>query len=271
MHRYENKMEAVRGVLAESCALLNAANVQYVVAGGWVPYLRGEGNALHHPGTRDVDLLFNDEPHPIGLAVTKLMGAGYVPSAKHPFQLLKELAVEDQKVMVNVDLMHPAEAERDPEMFQDIIDLGIKENYDSDATHMMKSICFPSARIVFDEHLWSMVAISAVLPDGNAAQIDVPLMDECGLVLSKCGSVSGIKRDRDSFDIFFALTGPMGNEAAARLAALEGKSAQVQEHVGKLRSFLREHSKQFDKRVAAYSGGADVRGASARVLSIIGR
>ena len=61
-HKYSSLGTAVRALLTETCALLNSGGVEYVVAGGWVPLLRGRSNAgLHHPGTRDVDVLFNDD------------------------------------------------------------------------------------------------------------------------------------------------------------------------------------------------------------------
>jgi hypothetical protein len=53
-------------------------------------------------------------------------------SAEHEFQLLKALQVGSREFVFNIDLMHPAEASTRPEMFQDIMDLGIGDNYDSD-------------------------------------------------------------------------------------------------------------------------------------------
>jgi hypothetical protein len=235
-------MQALHGVLLEACEILNNSGVQYAVAGGWVPYLRSAGHALRHPGTKDVDLLFNDEPEPIKLAVNRLLEAGYVPSAKHKFQLLKELPVQDQRFVFNIDLMHPREAEikRYEDMFEDIIDLGIKENYDGSDTHIMKSICFPSAKIVFDEKLWSLVQIDAILPNGQASSTRIPLMDECGLILSKCESVSGKKRDRDAFDIYFVLSGPDPEGVTRKLKALSGRFPQIAEHLASLERFLRK-------------------------------
>ena len=41
---YPSIGEAVRALLVESCEVLNNNSVEYVIAGGWVPVLRGKGN-----------------------------------------------------------------------------------------------------------------------------------------------------------------------------------------------------------------------------------
>ena len=51
-------MEATRGLLIDACRTLAEADVEFVVAGGWVPYLRGQNNSIQHPGTRDGGLTF---------------------------------------------------------------------------------------------------------------------------------------------------------------------------------------------------------------------
>ena len=201
-----------------------------------------------------MDILFDDEPEPIKSAVTLLLGAGYVPSAKHPFQLLKKLPVAGQPFIFNIDLMHPAESELERDMFHDILDLGIKDDYDSHITHIIKSICFPSARIIFDEGLWSSFDFGATLPEGTKASDTVPLMDERGLILSKCQSVSNKKRARDAFDIYFVLSGPNGGPAAAQLKELAEKFPQVATQLAELKKFLVDSPDKFNERVQEYAG-----------------
>jgi hypothetical protein len=269
-HNYQDLMSARRGILLEACEILNGSAVQYVVAGGWVPYLRSSGHRLNHPGTKDVDLLFNDDPGPIQAAVRNLIGAGYVPSAKHSFQLLKELPVQDRRFVFNVDLMHPREAEikRFEDMFEDIIDLGIREDYDAAETRtLVKSICFPSARIIFDRTLWTSVETNATLPNGQASRASIPLMDECGLVLSKCESVSGKKRDRDAFDIYFVLSGPRAGAIANEIRVLSARFPQVAKHLCGLKRFLRQDGRTFEGRVSAYCDEGE--GSAEKVLRLL--
>lgn len=250
---FQHKMEAIKAVLLETCQVLSTAQVQFVVAGGWVPYLREGNQSLRHPGTNDVDILFNDDRKPIRGAVEALLGAGYLPSAKHPFQLLKELPVAHERFVFNVDLMHPIEGGAEPDMFQDIIDLGIRADYDSLETHVVKSICFPSSRIVFDEKLWSLVTVSGTSAAGGATSVGVPLVDEAGLILSKCASVSKEKRDRDSFDIYFLLSGARGATIASRLLSLADRFPQVEDQLSKLRAYLQKTPAEFDARVSRFA------------------
>ncbi len=81
---YPDMLEANRGILAEACEIMGGMSVEYVVVGGWVPYLRGSEHRLRHPGTSDVDLLFNGDFDRVKAAVPEFFKAGYVPSAKHP-------------------------------------------------------------------------------------------------------------------------------------------------------------------------------------------
>lgn len=266
---YRSKMEGVRGILVEACSILNAAAIEYVVAGGWVPYLRAQPNALHHPGTHDVDLLFNDDAEPIRESVKALLLAGYVPSAKHEFQFLKKLDIAGQDFVYNIDLMHPAEGKFGAGMFHDILDLGIREDYDPLTTHTIKSICFQSAKIIFDQALWSPFAVDGELPSGAPIQCAVPLMDEAALVLSKSRSVDNIKRERDAFDIYFVLTGPGGSAAAARLRQLAAKYPQVAQQLVHLKAFLEQQGPTFDGRVETYAKRALLESPASQVLSLL--
>lgn len=42
---YPDVLEANRGILAEACEIMGGMSVEYVVVGGWVPYLRGSEQA----------------------------------------------------------------------------------------------------------------------------------------------------------------------------------------------------------------------------------
>ncbi|MBZ5659881.1 MAG: hypothetical protein LAO08_05680 [Acidobacteriia bacterium] len=214
--------------------------------------LRGRSDAgLRHPGTRDVDVLFNDDRETIRNAVQLFLASGFVLSAKHEFQLLKALSVGSRKFVFNIDLMHPAEAFTQPEMFQDIMDLGIRSDYD-EMKPKVKSICFRSSAIIFQQNLWSRVKVAATNFSGKHSECYVPLMDESALILSKADSVKQDKRARDAFDIYFLLSGPEGQKIAKKLKSLSASFPQVSMQLEHLHKFLKEHSNQFDKNVANY-------------------
>ena len=68
------------------------------------------------------------------------------------------------------------------------MDLGIGSDYD-ETKPKVKSICFPSSAIIFQQNLWSTVKVAAIDSDGKDSECDVPLMDEAALILSKADSV----------------------------------------------------------------------------------
>ncbi len=252
-HNYSSINEAIKGLLIKTCAILDDAGTEWVIAGGWVPFLRIDHTQFKHPGTKDVDILFSDNPQSIENAVKQLLKAGYIPSAKHPFQLLKKLNVDNHQFVFNIDLMHPIEGQANPELFNDIIDLGVKEDYDPEKTVHVKSICFPSSLIVFEEKLWSSFPVKGILPDGQEKEIKIPLLNEPALILSKCESVSASKRQRDSFDIYFVLSGPNGQTTANTLKKMSKNFPQVCEQLKKLENFLTTKNDHFSSNVYQYA------------------
>jgi hypothetical protein len=252
-HEFETLNQAASALLVETCALLNDRGLGYVVAGGWVPVLRSTGSDLVHPGTRDVDVLFNDDRQAIRSAVECMLKNGFILSAKHEFQLLRTLRVASREFVFNVDLMHPLEASANSEMFQDILDLEIRSDYDENRPKV-KSICFPSSAIIFEQTLWSKFDVGGISLNGMATSCAVPLMDEVGLVLSKAISVKQQKRPRDAFDIYYVLANPHGSHISAQLVQLGQKFPQVSEQLAHLRRYLTESQPTFDANVAKYLG-----------------
>lgn len=257
-HNYSSLGAAARALLVETCTALNGRSVEYVIAGGWVPVLRRRSDmGLNHPGTRDVDVLFNDNREAIRIAVELMLKNGFVLSAKHEFQLLRSLHVGSREFVFNVDLMHPAEASTRAEMFEDIMDLGIGSNYD-EAAPKVKSICFPSSAIIFEQNLWTRLRVAATDFNGKDSECDVPLMDEAALILSKAASVKQDKRPRDAFDIYFLLAGSDGRVISQKLKKLATAFPQVSQQLEHLRKFLNEQSEKFDKNVSVYLGSNSV-------------
>jgi hypothetical protein len=254
-HNYSSLDEAARALLVETCRLLNDEGVEYVIAGGWVPLLRGGAeNGLGHPGTRDVDVLFNDDRQTIRTAAELMLKRGFVLSAKHQFQLLRVLHVGSKEFVFNVDLMHPSESAKQSEMFEDIMDLGINSYYD-ETRPKLKSICFPSSAIIFEQNLWSRLKVSATGFSGSLIECDVPLMDEAALILSKCESVAQAKRPRDAFDIYFLTSGSGAFAISDKLKRLATSFPQVSRQLDALGKFLSEQSDKFDLNVSRYLGG----------------
>jgi len=256
-HQYPSILDAVRGCLVETCQCLNSTELKYVVAGGWVPYLRSEGNALSHPGTNDVDILLGSDWGAVKAATLRLLERGYVPSAKHPFQILKELSVAGRSFVFNVDLMYPTDDTEAVKTikFKQILDLGVKNTAHQLESRFLASIPLPGMRIIFAQKLWAEFKIEGTLPSGENLSLEIPLMDESGLLISKCRSVDNVKRGRDAFDIFLLLSGRNVGDIVSKLTDLAKSSLEVKGEIRKLVEFLSkpDNSKTFDDRVRDYA------------------
>lgn len=101
-------------------ALSLAGEDEYIVIGGWCPYLRNT-SGIKHPGTLDVDVLFKDgyQEGALARSINALRQKGFIASAKHGFQLLLEKQVGAERLIYNVDLLHPRMSDTDKDMFVD--------------------------------------------------------------------------------------------------------------------------------------------------------
>jgi hypothetical protein len=206
MHNYSSLLAAAQGLLGETAKILNELGPRYIVVGGWSPFLHNTGR-ITHPGTRDVDILFRDGAQKAALdeVVKCLLSKNYLPSAKHEFQLLRILRVNGIDFVFNVDLLHPGEAAVAPEMFVDHVSLPIPLAEYRDHTFGVKSIIMPEAAFLFDGHS-SAFPLVADAPDGGQIKVNLPLMDEVGVVVTKSKSVQDAKRRRDALDIYLAVS-----------------------------------------------------------------
>lgn len=195
-------------LLGESCAIANTVGLQYAVCGGWSPFLRN-AKPIPHPGTKDVDLLFADGVKIEGLKMVfdAFRKHDYLPSAKHEFQLIKVWTVGGCRLAFNVDLLHPTEGKVHGDMFVEHVELPVLEDANAIAKLTGKSIAAPYSKFVFSGFVEEEnVAYRKI--DGTEAQAKVPLIDEVGVLVTKSESCRGVKRPRDLFDIYVAITQP---------------------------------------------------------------
>src|SRR5438105_6132889 len=120
-------LDGAKELLLDATTAIEAAGIgDYIVIGGWCPYLRNRSK-LVHPGTLDVDILFK-EGHRAGAldsAIKSLRHKGFVASAKHSFQLLIAKTINDESLIYNIDLLHPRMSETDKGLFVDHLGLDI--------------------------------------------------------------------------------------------------------------------------------------------------
>jgi hypothetical protein len=233
--------EGAEELLIETVSALSVAGESdYIVIGGWCPYLRNTTD-IKHPGTLDVDILFK-HGHKEGTlkrSIEALLQNGFVPSAKHPFQLLLQKQVGNQRLIYNVDLLHPRMDDIDKNMFVDQLDLDVPIDEDERRVKKMKSIVQPSSVVLFDENLFSPYKLSG---------LEFNLVDFTGMFITKMDSCQKQKRERDSFDIYIGFKSEL--VSFQKLKSIVSKNERIDKSLNQFIDFLRTRSEEFDKNVA---------------------
>jgi hypothetical protein len=210
MNSFPNLETARLALLGESCVIANAVGLDYAVCGGWSPFLRNS-SPIRHPGTKDVDLLFSDGVDIKGIyeVFEAFRKKDFLPSSKHEFQLIRIYSVgPGQRLMAfNVDLLHPTEGKVRADMFVDHCELPILEDPRAITMFMEKSMALPYSKFVFTGFVDRQLVDCPRL-DGTSAKIEIPLIDEVGVLVTKAESCRSSKRPRDLLDIFLAISQP---------------------------------------------------------------
>jgi len=203
--KYNNLNEATIHVLGKYCNFLNELKTEYLIIGGWSPFLLNS-NPIQHPGTRDVDVLFLEGATPYALEniIKNNISNGYLLSAKHQFQLFELLIVNDHEFVFNIDLMHPKESKMRG-MFVDQLDLAVFLDKEQTKRAKAKSIIGPNTDILFNPLCNEEYTITYIDDDSHSKNCTIRLMNELGCILTKAISCTKQKRERDSLDIFLAI------------------------------------------------------------------
>jgi hypothetical protein len=205
MTKYKDLFAGAKGLLGECVRILSGTNEEYIIIGGWSPYLLNSA-PIKHPGTHDVDLLFKEgrKEGELREIMQRFLSEGFITSAKHNFQLLKVINVGGQDFVYNVDFLHASDNNGKEDMFVDHLKLPVLLSEYRDETYMEMSIKASNSDVLFNERLFELHSEKFILPDGTTAEIEFPLMNEQGLIITKTDSVNQAKRRRDSFDIFLS-------------------------------------------------------------------
>jgi hypothetical protein len=205
MDNFPDIITGAKALLFDTCQTINQLGYKYIIVGGWTTFLLNSSD-ICHPGTKDVDILFDKgyEKGSLKKVIEALLENGFILSAKHDFQLFKEIQVASHRLIYNVDLLHPLETVNPKEIYVEQVDLGIPADKYQSATFKMKSIVLPSSQALFDLNLVTPYQLSLSTGKG-AIHVQVPLMSELGTLITKSQSVKQPKRFRDAFDIFLTV------------------------------------------------------------------
>lgn len=206
MTEYADIQTGAFGLLYDTTKLLNELDVKYVIVGGWTPFLLNS-KPIIHPGTKDVDVLFDGayEKGKLKNIIEAFLQNGFILSAKHDFQLFRPIKVSGREFIYNVDLLHPLETVKPKDIYVEQIDLAIPADKYQSRTFKMKSIALPSAQSLFDSNLFIDFDLEISTTNGSKLNQKIPLMGELGTLITKSQSVSKDKRYRDSLDIFLTI------------------------------------------------------------------
>jgi len=240
----ETLIDGARKLLVDSINVLGEAKYNdYIVIGGWCPYLRNEIVEIPHPGTLDVDILFKDGSRDGALKTVseKFLENDFLPSAKHSFQFLREQSVGEQRLIYNVDFLHPWIAKDEVKKYADHLDLQIRLNPSTKQTKAVKSIGQPVSLILFKHGLYDLYRID---------QIEFNLVSFTGMFITKMDSCQKIKRERDSFDIYLAFL----NDAIdfKKLVELYHEDELVRESLDGFILHLKKKADFFNKNVGEF-------------------
>lgn len=232
--------DGAKNLLKETISELSKfEKLKYIIIGGWCPFLRNT-QEVGHPGTLDVDILFREgyQSEALKDIIEAFIKAGFVPSAKHKFQLLKKQKIQDQDFIFNIDLLHPKMTEYDENkgLFVDHLDLDVPLL--GEETVKMMSIVLPNSALLFDESLFSQYE------DGD---LKFNLIDFTGMFLTKMESCQKQKRERDSFDIYLAFK----NDGVdiGKIKSIAKKNIHVETAFTGFKKFLEEKPNIFDSNI----------------------
>lgn len=189
---YPDEQSAARGLLGEIARLLSAQGVDFVVIGGWLPYLFNN-HPISHPGTFDVDILLNESTPKAAFeaAADHALKLGYLRAPKNQFQLHRLLTVRGEQFVYHVDFLHRKYADDTDDLIR---------NWGK-----FQSIAGPGTDIIFTERERTVESICIRLPTGESVSLPVPFCSEVGFLSAKGRSALTPKRTRDAFDIFLVI------------------------------------------------------------------
>ena len=227
-----------------------------MVIGGWCPVLRNR-SGIKHPGTLDVDILFREsyKSGHLQSVIKSFIDAGFMPSAKHPFQLLKSQEINGKRFIYNIDILHPNMTENSDQigMFVDHLELDVPLNNSEEKLKKMMSIVLPNSEILFRESLFDEFSESGEV---------FKLVSFLGMFITKMDSCQKQKRERDSFDIYLAFLND--GVDVDEIKTIAKKDTRIKQSLEGFKKYLHNDSETFNKNVQHFC--KSIQGSPAKVI-----
>jgi hypothetical protein len=196
-----NQTEASKGALVELALALELYRDDFVLAGGWAPYILTKGY-VEHCGSIDIDLVLRPSIVVRYESIRNLvLGLGYMPT-RDPFKFERELKALDRKpFLMSLDFLTEPEAREHitalPEVQKDL-----------------QAVFILGCSIVLTHN--TTETIEGKLPSGADGAADIKVSDIVGALAMK-GLALGRPRklEKDSYDIYVLAGFHGGNPYAA--------------------------------------------------------
>lgn len=236
-------------------------DLEYMVIGGWCPVLRNT-SGLDHPGTLDVDVLFKESHKEGNLRdiSQKFIDTGFIPSAKHPFQLLLPLEINGSQFLYNIDLLHPNMLNNSDQigLFVDHLDFDVPVNNREKKVKKLVSIVLPNSEVLFRENLYERY-------DNDGLSFNLVSFE--GMFLTKIDSCQKQKRERDALDIYLAFAS--NGIDKGKIYSIAESDERIENSLSKFKEYLKKSPDEFNSNISIFNN--KIPGSPAkRVLGCLG-
>ena len=197
----EALVEAARSVLLEVVHLLSQYREGIVLVGGWVPDLLLPGNATHHIGSIDVDLVLDHQIlteagyHSI---MQLLLSRGY-EQGEQPFIFFRDVNMSDRVIRVQVDFLAGEYASS-------------SKSHRTQRVQDMRPRKARGCDLAFETPV--EVVLRGTLPNGAMDSVKVRVASIVPFLVMKGFALGNRLKEKDGYDVYYAITHyPGGHEA----------------------------------------------------------
>jgi len=224
-----DQIAAAKSVLLELVRLLGEYHDDIVVVGGWVPEFILPAYPNRHVGTLDVDLALNHaKVQEVGYETIRrlLLKRGYEPHKQQPFIFFRTVLVAGKSIRVEVDFL-------------------AGEYGGTGRSHRTQRIQDSRARkargcdLAFE--MFTEVRVEGTLPDGGRDSASVLVASIVPFLVMKGMALHERLKEKDAWDIYFALTNYPGG--------VDALVAEARPHIGD--SLVREGFAKIGEKFAS--------------------
>jgi len=224
-----DQIAAAKSVLLELARLLGEYHDDIVVVGGWVPEFILPAYPNRHVGTLDVDLALNHaKVQEVGYETIRrlLLKRGYEPHKQQPFIFFRTVLVAGKPIRVEVDFL-------------------AGEYGGTGRSHRTQRIQDSRARkargcdLAFE--MFTEVRVEGTLPDGGRDSASVLVASIVPFLVMKGMALHERLKEKDAWDIYFALTNYSGG--------VDALVAEARPHIGD--SLVREGFAKIGEKFAS--------------------